>query len=326
MTTNVNYLGIQLKTPIIVGSCGLTGNLDNLLRMQDAGAGAVILKTKFEEEFAYDIKHNTATLARTEIYGEAYNYIESIHEGYQMDDYFAEVSKICDAMEIPVIGSISCISLESWLNYVKRYEVSGCSAMELTMAMRPYDIITTASDVERVFSQVLQTFKRVTTLPIAVKLGSCFTDMARFIQQLSWSGVHGITMFDSDVWMGIDTENIRLVPMPIEHHLEDIDNMLRWLAILSQKTRGELSAATGIDNSDDVVKAILVGASTTQITTSLYRHGIEHIKTLQKGLEQWMERHEFSSLDQFRGKLAMKGADNATARMRIHAIKSLYEE
>ena len=309
-----------------MGSCGLTGNLENILRMQDAGAGAVIVKTKFEEEFAYDIKHNTTTLARTEIYGEAYDYVESIHPGYQMDDYFAELQKITEAVSIPVLGSINCISLESWLNYVKNYEMVGCKAIELNMAMRPYDILTTASDVERTFSQVLQTIKRVTSLPVAIKLGSCFTDMARFIQQLSWSGVQSITLFDTDVWMAMDIENIRYAPMPIEHHIEDLDSTLRWLSILSKKTRGTLSAATGIDSGDDVIKALLAGASTTQVSSSLYRHGIEHISTMQKVLEQWMVRHNFETIEQFVGLLAMKGADNASARMRIHAIKSLFEE
>lgn len=325
MDTSVKYLEKKLKTPIIVGSCGLASSIDDLKRMEDAGAGAIVLKTRFEEEFAYDTKRNTPIYMRTNQYGESYNYVADRLGEFNLDDYFEYLRKVKSAISIPVIGSINCISFESWINYLKRYEAAGVDAMELNIALHPYDISTTASDVERTYNQILMSVKRLTNMPIAIKLGYYFTDMAKFVQRLSWSGVLGVVLFDHEAPVGINIDTFGVEPKGYAEQSNDMSMMLRWIGALANKTKCCISASASIGGWQDVVKNLIVGATTVQVSSCLYSNGIDYITTLQKGLEQWMEQHQFDTIDSFKGRLALGSHDDVASIMRVLSIKSTME-
>ncbi|MBR1792989.1 MAG: hypothetical protein IJ764_05050 [Bacteroidales bacterium] len=302
-----------------------TDDVDAFKRLEDSGAGAIILRTKFEEEFAYDIKRNTRIVARTNNYGAGYEYVAQHLGTYQMDDYFANVQKITDAVGIPVIGSISCISFEAWINYVAHYEKAGCRAIELTMSMRPYDISQTSSDIERIYNQVIFAVRRASALPIAIRMGNNFTNLAKFVQQLSWSGIQGISLFDKEVPMDIDIDNLQLNQSKTEYCSEDLCSLLRWIAILSGKTRCGLSACTGIKTASDIVKVLLAGAETVQIPSALCWRDENYLSGLHESLAHWMESHQFEKIAQFRGRLAMSPNDPAVDLMRVQAIRMAFE-
>lgn len=316
MAINTKYLGLELKSPVIAGSCGLTANVENLCKLEKAGAGAVVIKSVFEEQIIYDIKRNTHIMAPVGNYGESYEYIAQHVADDSLEKHFALIREAKSRLSIPVIGSVNCYSHENWLTYAKRFQESGCDALELNMAILPYETSLSADDVERTFNNIIQTLKKSVTIPISIKVGPYFTDMAKFMQQLSWTGIGGITMFNKSLEVDIDIEKEAVTNASVLSVPESLYNTLRWTAILSKKLRCDLSATTGISTADDVVKALLAGATTVQVASCLYRNGVEYMKVLVDGLEAWMQKKGYDSVDQFRGKLAVRAGETASMVMR----------
>ena len=325
MNTQTQYMGITVDSPVIVGSCGLSSSLENLEYMQESGVGAVILKSIFEEQIIYDIKRNANVIAPTDNYGDSYEYIAAHVAIDSLSQYFYYIRKARKKLQIPIVGSIHCYSFENWLTYAKRFEDAGCNALELNMAILPYETTISVDDIERLFQNVIQSLKKFVSIPVSVKLSHNFTDMAKFMQQLSWTGINSITLFNKPLYIDIDTSTETLQPAPKLSAPEELFNTLRWIAILSKKVRCELSASTGVYSADDVVKLLLAGAQTVQVVSCLYKHGIDHIKTLNDGLRSWMEANDYNSIDQFRGKLAVKANDEASVLFRTQFMKYFAE-
>lgn len=325
MDTSTKYLGLDLKSPIIVGSCGLTADVDKMVEMEKAGAGAVVLKSVFEEQIIYDIKRNTHVVAPTDNYGDSYEYIAAHVADDSLSKHFQMIRDAKKRLTIPVIGSINCFSYENWLTYAIKFQEAGCDALELNMAILPYETSLSADDVERTFSQIINTLRKSISIPVSIKVGTYFTDMAKQMQQLSWMGIQGVTMFNKSVQVDIDIEKETLQNASYLSNPEDLYNTLRWVAILSKKMRCDISASTGVYTADDVVKMLLAGATTVQVVSSLYKNGIGTIAQLNQGLNAWMEKKSYNSLSQFRGKLAVQPNDKASVAMRTQFMKYFAE-
>lgn len=318
-------MGIDLKSPIIVGSCGLTADVDKMVEMEACGAGAVVLKSVFEEQIIYDIKRNTHVVAPTDNYGDSYEYIASHVADDSLEKHFSMIREAKRRLTIPVIGSINCFSYENWLTYAVRFQEAGCDALELNMAILPYETSLSADDVERTFTQIINTLRKSISIPVSVKVGTYFTDMAKQMQQLSWMGIQGVTMFNKSVQVDIDTESESLKNASWLSAPTDIYNTLRWVAILSKKMRCDISASTGVYTSDDVVKMLLAGANTVQVVSCLYKNGVDYIKELQQGLESWMEKKGYDNVSIFRGKLSVQPTDKTSVAMRTQFMKYFAE-
>lgn len=325
MDTNTKYLGLELKSPIIVGSCGLTSDVDKMVQMEAAGAGAVILKSVFEEQIIYDIKRNTHVVAPIDNYGDSYEYISMHVADDSLNKHFQMIREAKQRLSIPVIGSINCFSYENWITYAIKFQEAGCDALELNMAILPYETSLSADDVERTFNQVINALRKSISIPISIKVGTYFTDMAKQMQQLSWMGIQGVTMFNKSVQMDIDTESESLKNASWLSNSSEIYNTLRWVAILSKKMRCDMSASTGVYTSDDVVKMLLAGATTVQVVSCLYKNGIETLRQLGDGLKQWMQHKGYENISQFRGKLAVQPNDKASVAMRTQFMKYFAE-
>lgn len=325
MDTSTKYLGLDLMSPIIVGSCGLTADVDKMVEMEKAGAGAVVLKSVFEEQIIYDIKRNTHVVAPTDNYGDSYEYIAAHVADDSLSKHFQMIRDAKKRLTIPVIGSINCFSYENWLTYAIKFQEAGCDALELNMAILPYETSLSADDVERTFSQIINTLRKSISIPVSIKVGTYFTDMAKQMQQLSWMGIQGVTMFNKSVQVDIDIEKETLQNASYLSNPEDLYNTLRWVAILSKKMRCDISASTGVYTADDVVKMLLAGATTIQVVSSLYKNGIGTIAQLNQGLNAWMEKKGYNSLSQFRGKLAVQPNDKASVAMRTQFMKYFAE-
>ena len=325
MDTNTKYLGLELKSPIIVGSCGLTSDVDKMVQMEAAGAGAVILKSVFEEQIIYDIKRNTHEVAPIDNYGDSYEYISMHVADDSLNKHFQMIREAKQRLSIPVIGSINCFSYENWITYAIKFQEAGCDALELNMAILPYETSLSADDVERTFNQVINALRKSISIPISIKVGTYFTDMAKQMQQLSWMGIQGVTVFNKSVQMDIDTESESLKNASWLSNSSEIYNTLRWVAILSKKMRCDMSASTGVYTSDDVVKMLLAGATTVQVVSCLYKNGIETLRQLGDGLKQWMQHKGYENISQFRGKLAVQPNDKASVAMRTQFMKYFAE-
>lgn len=325
MDTRTKYLGLNLKSPIVVGSCGLTSDVDKMVEMEKAGAGAVVLKSVFEEQIIYDIKRNTHIVAPTDNYGDSYEYIAAHVADDSLNKHFQMIREAKKRLTIPVIGSINCFSYENWLTYAKKFQEAGCDALELNMAILPYETSLSSDDVERTFNQIINTLRKTLSIPISIKVGTYFTDMAKQMQQLSWMGIQGVTMFNKSIQVDIDIEKETLMNASFLSNPDEIHNTLRWVAILSKKMRCDISASTGVYSADDVVKMLLAGATTVQVVSCLYKNGIDTLRELNDGLVAWMEKKGYESVDKFRGKLAVHPNDKASVAMRTQFMKYFAE-
>lgn len=325
MNTNTKYLGLDIKSPIIVGSCGLTADVDKMVEMEAAGAGAVVVKSVFEEQIIHDIKRNTHMVAPTDSYGDSYEYIAQHVADDSLNKHFTMIKEAKRRLSIPVIGSINCFSYENWLTYAIRFQEAGCDALELNMAILPYETSLSSDDVERTFNQIINTLRKSVSIPISIKVGTYFTDMAKQMQQLSWMGIQGVTMFNKSVQVDIDIENETLKNASFLSNPDELYNTLRWVAILSKKMRCDISASTGVYSADDVVKLLLAGANSVQVVSCLYKNGIGLLREFNDGLSRWMERKGYDSIDQFRGKLAVQPNDKASVAMRTQFMKYFAE-
>lgn len=325
MDTSTKYLGLHLKSPIIAGSCGLTANIDNLARLEAAGAGAIVLKSVFEEEIIYDIKRNTHMFAPVDSYGVSYEYIAQHVADDSLSRHFELIREAKRRLHIPIIGSINCYSYENWITYCRQFQEAGCDALELNISILPYEANISADDVERTFNDVIQTLKKSVSVPLSIKVGSNFTDMAKFMQQLSWTGIQGITMFNKCLQVDVDVDTEELRSASVLSAPEELYNTLRWTAILSKKLRCDLSATTGVCTPEDVVKLLLSGAQTVQVASCLYKNGLGYMRTLNSGLQDWMSKKGYDNLSQFRGKLALASNEKASLLMRTQFMRYFSE-
>ena len=325
MDTTTNYLGLELRNPVIVGSCGLTSTVEGLLQAEEYGAGAVIVKSVFEEQIIYDIKRNTSFMAPTDNYGVSYEYIAQHVAEDSLEKHFSVIREAKKKMHIPIVGSINCYSFENWITYAKRFEEAGCDAMELNMAILPYETMMGCDDVDRLFSDIITSIKKFVSIPISVKVSNNFTNMEQFMQQLSWTSIGGITLFNKPLNIDIDIDNVKTVMAPKLSNPDDIYNTLRWVALLSKKVRCPLAASTGVFTADDVVKMLLAGASTVQVVSCLYKNGLSYLKELTSGLSDWMSKHGYNSVNEFRGMLAVGPSEESSLFFRSQFMKHFAE-
>lgn len=321
METKTKYLGLEIDSPIVVGSCGLTNDINNLQKIEEAGAGAVIIKSVFEEQIIYDIKRNLSMMAPTDSYGMSYEYVASHVSDDSLGKHFDLIKEAKKRLHIPVIGSINCYSFENWMTYTQRFQEAGCDALELNMAILPYETSLSSEDVDRLFSNIINTLRKSVSIPISVKVSQNFTDMANFMQRLSWMNINGITMFNKALNVDIDVDKMELTHAPSLSTPDEIYNTLRWVAILSNKLRCGISASTGVHSANDVVKMLLAGAETVQVVSCLYKNGIDYLRVLNDGLRKWMSEKGFESISQFRGKMAVKANDEASMFFRTQFMK-----
>jgi dihydroorotate dehydrogenase (fumarate) len=238
---------------------------------------------------------------------------------------FATIKEATQRMTIPVIGSINCFSHENWLTYAKKFEDCGCKAIELNMAILPYECSLSSEDVERTYTNIIQSIRLAVSIPISVKVGPYFTDMAKFMQRLSWLGIQGITMFNKSVQIDIDTDEMTMRSASCLSSHDIFYDTLRWVAILTNKLRCPISAVGGVYTSEDVVKLLLAGAGTVQVVSCLYPNGIEYLNTLNAGLKDWMSKKGYETVDQFRGIMSVPTHDKASVALRTQFMRYFAE-
>ena len=326
MSTSTKFVGLALSSPIIVGSCGLSTTMSSLEKMYEAGAGAVVLKSIFEEQILFNIKKHTANYTTPyDSFGDSYDYIANHLEANSIEQYLELIRKAKANIPIPIIGSINCCNFGNWITYAKYLQDAGCDALELNLFYIPFSVNTSQDDIQRLFSNTIQALRRIVTIPIIIKVGNYFTDLAKFMQQLSWMGISAITLFNRATNWDINVDTRQIVHGPITSSPNDLFNPLRWTAILSKKIRCEISASGGVFSGNDVVKMLLAGASTVQTVSSLYQYGIEHITTMNKELSQWMERNNYQTINDFQGTMAIQNNEDASQFERIHFMKYFSE-
>ena len=314
MDLTTSYLGLELKNPIIAGSSGLTSTLNGIVSLEEQGAGAVVLKSIFEEEILLDVD---ARLTEAEgspvIYSglsETLDYIDLHIREENLKKYLQLIQDAKKAVSIPVIASINCISHEDWIHFTRRMEEAGADALELNVFLNPADFKN--KEFEKAYFRIIEKVLATVRIPVAIKISKYFTRLGLSVKALSETGIAGLVMFNRFYTPDIDIEKIELTTPRMFSTRDELYETLRWIAILSARVPCNIAASTGIHTGEDVIKVLLAGATATQVVSTLYKNGPDQIKQMLKKLEVWMQEKGFDSLDQFRGKISrMYGADPA---------------
>lgn len=319
---STTLMGIPLRNPLIVASSRLTSDLDGVRACADAGAGAVVLKSLFEEQVMADTDrsiHQATFLSHTE----AEDYFVSLGRGQHMEEYFGLVEAAKKAVDIPVIASVNCISSETWIESARGFQSAGADGLELNVFVLPSD---TAMDSRRLEAHYLDLAARVSAvvkLPVAMKVGPHFTGMAHVFKGLSDSGLGALVLFNRFHRPDIDIETMTVKSAPIFSAPEEMALTLHWIGLMAGNVGCDLVANTGIHDAAAVVKQLLAGATAVEMCTAVQKRGASHVKTVLGDLSAWMERHHFSRLDEVRGKLSRRSLAEPKSFDRTQYLKSL---
>jgi dihydroorotate dehydrogenase (fumarate) len=322
---STKYMGLQLKNPIIVGSSGLTKSVEKIKEFEAKGAGAVVLKSLFEEQILHDSNHLIENSEIYHDYPEAADYFQNITKSSYIDDYLKLIREAKSAVKIPVIASINCISKNEWVSIAKDIEKSGADGLEVNIFFLPYDVTINSAGYEKMYFDIVEKIKSQIKIPIALKIGYYFSGLVNTVQKLSWTGISSLVMFNRFFTADINTDTMKLQTSNIFSSPSELAVPLRWVAILSGDIRCDISATTGIHDADGVIKQLLAGATTTQVCSTIYQNGSDRISEIVEGLTKWMEKKNFKTIADFRGKFSIKKNENPALFFRGQYMKHLFE-
>jgi dihydroorotate dehydrogenase (fumarate) len=316
------YMGLELDNPIIAGSSGLTSSLDGVRRCADAGAGAIVLKSIFEEQIEHDVEAVAgAGLTRT-WHPEADEYITRYGRENSVGEYLRLIADAKRAVGVPVIASVHCVSPGVWTEFARRVEDAGADALELNVFVLPADPRRDGKANERVLFDVAGEVREKVAIPIALKIGPYFSSIAKTAIDLSHSGVQALVLFNRFFRLDFDIEKLEVVHGSLFSRPDEIELPLRWISILAGRLGCDLAASTGVHDGAGVVKLLLAGAAAVQVCSVLYERQPEHLGVMLDEVRSWMKRHDFASVDRFRSRLSVAQSQNPAAFERVQFMKA----
>ena len=315
------YMGLRLKNPIIVGSSGLTNSVENIIEIERKGAAAVVLKSLFEEQINFAAHKTLMQDEAANQYPEAEDYIRNYTRENDVSKYLDLIKKAKAAVDIPVIASINCISGDEWISFASNIEEAGADALELNIFVLPSDPNKSAADNEAVYFNIIDQVLSKVNIPVAVKISYYFSSLAKTVTQLAWKDIKGIVLFNRFFSPDIDIENFEVKTSNVFSSPSDIAISLRWIAMLSAHVKCDLAASTGVHDGTGLIKQLLAGAKAVQIASVLYKKGFKEIQSMLEELENWMDRKNFNTIEQFAGKMSIAKAENPAAYERVQFMK-----
>ncbi len=309
---------MELRSPIIVSSSGLTSSVSRIKKIADAGAGAVVLKSLFEEQIQFEI----GSMETAGDYPEASDYLTAYARDNSVNNYLHLIESSKESVNIPVIASVNCHSANEWVDYTKRMEEAGADAIELNIYYLANNRKKDPRDFEKIYIDILKSVKKMVSVPIIIKVGMHFSNLAWMADQLAINGASGIVLFNRFYAPDIDTEELTLGAAEVLSSPADIRHSLRWVGIISSEVEHiDISASTGIHSGLGAVKQLLAGAEAVQVCSVLYRNGIDYLNNIIGELKIWMEKKQYNSIQEFRGKLSYSKLKDPAAYERAQFIK-----
>ena len=316
------YLGITLTNPLIVGSCRLTGTLDGVKKAAHAGAGAVVLKSIFEEQITSRVQGLVESSASPAWHPEAMDYITRYGQEDAVGEYLELIRQAKASVKVPVLASVHCTTAGGWTDFAKRAEDAGADALELNLFVMPSDPRRDGRTNEAVYFDVLQSVKEKVTVPVALKVGTFFSSLAHSLTELSKAGADGLVLFNRYYSPDFDIEKMKLKPAPFLSRPEDSSLPLRWISIMANRVSSDLAATGGVHDGATLTKMLLAGANAVEICSTLYLHGMERVTTILEELKTWMNEHGHSDLASFRGAMSQDKSENPAAYERVQFMKT----
>lgn len=315
------YMGFELRNPIIVGSSGLTNSVENVIEVEKNGAGAVVLKSLFEEQILQETSKAISADIHGNSYPEALDYISNYSKESAVGNYLNLIRDCKKAVRIPVIASINCVSSSEWMGFAARIQEAGADGIELNIFILPSDPRQSGEANEQTYLNIVKNIQKVVTIPIALKLSYYFSGLAKTALTLSWTGISAMVLFNRFFSPDIDINTFEVKPSHIFSTPEELSVSLRWVAMLSSRLHCDLAASTGVHSGEAVIKQLLAGAKAVQVSSVLYKNGFGEIKTMLSVLESWMDKHGFKSVSDFNGRMSIKETDNPAAYERVQFMK-----
>ena len=320
--TSVSYMGIKLKNPLIVSSCGLTESLKNIQKAEKFGAAAVVMKSLFEEDIAFEVKKDVDTALISQ-HPEALDYINQMGMLLKPDTYLDHLTEIKKNVSIPVFASLNCFSSEWWLDYAVMIENTGADGLELNIGVIPERIDQPSSEIENNIIRIISATRNKIKLPMAVKIGSQFSSLPNLVNEIRKAGADAVVLFNRFYRPDIDIEKIKFKSAAPFSTSQELPFILRWIGILSDRVECDYAASTGIHTAEDLIKVILAGGTVGQVCSVIYQDGFEAVEKILNGLNSWMEEKNFTSIEDFRSLLSIEDDIDKTFYQRIQYMKHL---
>lgn len=322
---STKYMGFDLKNPIIAASSGMTDTVDKVKNLEVNGIGAVVLKSLFEEQIMMEIDAAMASNIYNN-YGDADDYISYYTRKYNVDNYLRLIEDSKEQVDIPVIASLNSFSIGQWVNFAERIESAGADALELNMFILPGDQKFSGQEIEEIYFDVINSIRKNTSLPIALKLSTYFSGMADSLIKMSREDISAMVLFNRFYSPDVDLEREEIVSSRIFSLPEENSNCIRWIGMISDKVQCDIAASTGIMNGNDVLKNLMVGAKAVQVASTLYKNTAKHIEVMLQQMEQWMHHKGYKSLDEIIGKLSYRKIEKPMIYERVQFMKYFYED
>jgi len=325
MDLTTNYLGLTLRNPLVVSASPLAEEIGNIRRMEEAGAGAVVLHSLFEEQIAVESYELDRYLSYgAESYAESLSYFPDL-TGYNLgpEGYLEHIAKAKAAVGIPIIASLNGSSPGGWTRYAKKIEEAGADALELNIYTISADPEVSAAEVEQTYCDLVSQVKEGVSIPVAVKLPPYFSAMAHLARRLEEAGASGLVMFNRFYQPDFDLEAMEVVPSLHLSTPNELLTRLHWVAILYGRIKADMAITGGIHTAQDVLKAMMAGAQVAMMTSALLKRGIEYLATVLAELAAWMQEHEYESIRQMQGSMSQRSVAHPNAFLRANYLKVL---
>ena len=325
MDLSTQYMGLQLKHPIVASSMPLSETLDGIKTLEDSGAAAIVMFSLFEEQIrreneAFDFLMETGS----ESFAESLSYFPQIDKTPKGPErYLNLLRKAVEATDIPIIGSLNGITNEGWIDYAQQIQQAGASAIELNVYYIPTDIELNGADVEQRYFDILQTVKQSVSIPVAIKLSPFFSATGNMVKRLDAAGADGLVLFNRFFQPDFDLDKLAVSPRANLSSPEEIRLPLLWIAVLYGRINASLAASRGVHSPDEVVKYLLAGADVVMVASALMKNGPQYLKVLVDGLQAWLTAREYASIDEVRGLMSRQKAADPGAFERVNYIKVL---
>lgn len=315
---STTYAGLTLKSPVIVSSSGLTNSVERIRKIAAAGAGAVVMKSLFEEQIMFEVSR----LSSGSNYPEADDYVRTYARENSLDGYLSILRGAKEVVDIPVISSINCVSASEWIDFARQIEAAGADALELNIYFLPIHKDKDPREYEKVYLDLVSRVREKTSLPVIVKLGHEFSNITWMVNQLYIRGVAAVVLFNRFYAPDINTDEMSFGSAEVLSSPADLRNSLRWIGIVSsQVDRIDLAASTGVHSGMAVVKQILAGATAVQVCSVLYRNGIDYLRDMIAEMKKWMEKNNYATTGEFRGKMNYGNLKDPSIYERAQFIK-----
>lgn len=318
-----SYMGVELKSPLVVAASSISSYVDRVQMAESAGAGALVIRSLFEEQIALDqLKMEEALSYGGDSFPEATSYFPDVEHG-GTSEHLMWVEKTRKAVSMPIFASLNAVSPGAWVTYAKQLADTGVDGLEINFYAVPTDPAVSSAEIEAQLFSIIESVRKEVTLPIAVKLSPFYTAPANLIKKLEDLGVNAVVLFNRFLQPDIDPDTETLVNEMVLSTPSELRLPLRWAAILYGRTKLDIAVNTGVHTGRDVVKALLAGADVVQVASTLLQNGIPYLSTMQLDLQNWMEEKGYASLDEFRGKLSQQKCDDPFAFERAQYVKLL---